>query len=95
MFGRKEHLLSHILTVALFLPSFQFLYNQGVSELSAVVWNIIPGGASSRDPRKERQAEFINMLWPKRVWGAVVVVCKESARPERDAAEATRLAQTK
>ena len=64
-----------------------------MSEVSAVVWNILP--TTSRDPLKERQAEFINMLWPKRVWGSVVIVCKESARPERDAAEALRLLMQK
>ncbi len=70
----------------------QLFFAQGVGSVSAVLWCIQPsqGGGRGSDPRQERQAEFVNMLWPKRAWGRTVVACKASARPERDAEAAIR-----
>ena len=70
----------------------QLFFAQGVGSVSAVLWCIQPsqGGGRGSDPRQERQAEFVSMLWPKRAWGRTVVACKASARPERDAEAAIR-----
>ena len=65
---------------------------QGLKKLVGVVWCILPS-LDHRDPKLARQAKFINMLKPGEIWSNVLLVCKESTRPERDATEAVKMAR--
>ncbi len=59
----------------------RFLRDENFSHVAAVVWNVIPN--VRRDAPFSRHACFIDRLGHG-VWSCVVVVCKQSMRPERD-----------
>ncbi len=55
----------------------------------AVLWHVIPN--SRRDAVLNKQAEFIDRLG-RGVWRKVIIVCKESMKPERDGEGALKAA---
>ena len=47
-----------------------------------------------QDATLQRQAEFINEFLPQNIWTNVIIICKQSVNPSRDAAGAVRAAQS-
>ncbi len=68
----------------------KFLEEEDIHQLDAFMWTIQP---SRSDSAVERQAKFLDMFRPSEVWANVIVVCKESMRPNRDGAEAIKAAK--
>ncbi len=70
------------------------LLTMGVREVSAVAWCVIPAAGEADARKKERQAAFVQMLGGEEAWDRLVVVCKASLKPERDAEDALKLVRS-
>lgn len=78
---------------ASFQEVLSFLKDQGtIDSIAGVIWNVIPN--VRRDAVLSRQAKLIDLLGGSSgaIWKNVIVVCKQSMKPERDGTGAVKAA---
>ena len=68
-----------------------FLKNNGQERIKAVIWNVIPN--VRLDAVLKKQAGFIDSLKPQEIWRNVIIICKQSMKPERDGQGAIKAAE--
>ena len=73
-----------------FKDILRFIESNSIVNVKAVIWSIIPSPRLTHE--LTIQAKLINKLIEKRIWGRVIIVCKQSMNPEQDTRGALKAA---
>jgi GTP-binding protein EngB required for normal cell division len=73
-----------------FKDILRFIESNSIVNVKAVIWSVIPSPRLTNE--LTIQAKLINKLIDKRIWGRVIIVCKQSMNPEQDTRGALKAA---
>ena len=74
-----------------FQEILNFIKDNGIVRIKAVIWNVIPN--VRLDSVLSKQARLIDMFMPGEIWNNVIIVCKQSMKPNRDGNGAKKAAE--